>query len=67
MEYQTLTAIELRPLVVMWQRLRSQGWELDSSVKHTFNWKRFRFEYKLRVFRQETEEYNLEKKAVGFN
>ena len=68
MEYQTITAADLRPLVVMWQRLREEGWELDTSVKHIFNWKRFRFEYKLRVFREETGEYNLDEQALkSFN
>jgi len=58
MEYQTLSASSLRPLVLMWQELRNQGWELDSSIKHTFNWKKFRFEYRLRVFRNDEEELN---------
>jgi hypothetical protein len=55
MEYQTLTAVSLRPLVLMWQRLRKQGWEIDSSVKHIFNWKKIRFEYRLRMFRDESD------------
>lgn len=67
MEYQTIRAIDLRPLVIMWQRLRQQGWELDSSVNHIFNWKKFRFEYRLKVYRQEKEEFNLSENAFeGF-
>jgi hypothetical protein len=61
MEYQTLTAAELRPLVLMWQKLREQGWELNSSVRHVFNWKKFRFEYRLRIYRNDERELNEER------
>jgi hypothetical protein len=59
MEYQTLSAVSLRQLVLTWQQMRAEGWELDTSVKHMFNWKKFRFEYTLKIFRFAVAEDNV--------